>query len=232
MKRQEIIDGLHIQPDDLVLEVGSGDNPMARSNILSDICEGHTPDREGRAIYKDNRPFIACDGHQLPFADKSIDYIIARQVLEYVDEPGPFLDELTRVGKRGYIEVANGLREVLFDWDARKYVVRVEHGGLLIRRKEGKGPFHNLFRNLKDPYLEAFMMANWDLFNYCFEWDGEINYNVDETGVDSVTLSKELDMDFTDFIDTSDDRIMRLLSAVYAFYPPWLRNLSNRMIGK
>jgi len=183
VSRGQILKGLNIAKDDLVLEVGSGDNPVPRSDVLSDKFLGYTPDREGREIYIDRRPFIVCDAHKLPFKDKFFDYIIARQVLEYIDDPDKFLHELIRVGKRGYIEVANGLREVLYDWDARNYVVSMDNQGkLIIRRKLDKGPFGDLFRKLKDPYLGKFINDNWALFNYMLEWDGEINYVVDETG--------------------------------------------------
>ena len=222
--RQQILERLDIAKSDLVLEVGSGDNPVPRSDVLSDKFLGYTPDREGREIHIDRRPFIVCDAHKLPFKDKSFDYIIARQVLEYADDPDKLLGELMRVGKRGYIEVANGLREVLFDWDARKYVVSIDNQGkLIIRRKLGKGPFGDLFRKLRDPYLEKFINDNWSLFNYMLEWEGEINYIIDETGIDSVSLSRELNIEFGEYSETLRDRIKGLLRAILALSPAWLK---------
>lgn len=223
--RQQILEGLGIAEDDLVLEVGSGDNPVPRSDVLLDKCLEYTPDREGREINIDRRPLIVCNAHKLPFKDKSFDYIIARQVLEYVDDPDKFLGELMRVGKRGYIEVANGLREVLFDWDARKYVVSIdEWGKLVIRRKLGKGPFGDLFRKLRDPYLVKFINDNWSLFNYMLEWEGEINYTIDEAGIDSVNLSRELNTEFGKCTDRQalGDRIKELLRVLLSLFPSWL----------
>lgn len=226
VSREQILGGLNISKSDLVLEVGSGDNPVPRSDVLSDKCLAYTPDREGREIHIDRRPFIVFDAHKFPFKDKSFDYIIARQVVEYIDEPAEFLHELMRVGKGGYIEVANGLREVIFDWDARKYVVSINEGGkLVIRRKLGKGPFGDLFRKLKDPYLSEFVNRNWSLFNYMLEWDGEINYTIDEDGIDSVNLSRELNIKFGEYTDREAlrDRIKELLRALLALFPAWLK---------
>ncbi len=223
---QEILESLSITGHDLVLEVGSGDHPISRSDILSDKTLGATADREGRAIHIDRRPFIACDAQKLPFKDKSFNYVIARQMLEYVDDPAKFLRELVRVGQRGYIEVANGLRELLFDWDARKWAVKVDdHGKLLVRRKTFKGPLGNLFHRLPDPYLEQFINRNWSLFNYSLEWQGGIDYVIDETKVDTMALSSELEIDFSEcrVADLLGGRARGLARAVLAFCPAALR---------
>lgn len=236
--RQQILERLDIAKRDLVLEVGSGDNPVPRSDVLSDKSLGYTPDREGREIHIDKRPFIACNAHRLPFKDKSFDYIIARQVLEYIDDPDKFLGELMRVGKRGYIEVANGLREVLFDWDARKYVVSIDEGGkLVIRKKLGEGPFGDLFRRLRDPYLGKFINNNWSLFNYMLEWEGEINYTIDEAGIDSVNLSRELNIEFGEYTDcyALGYRIKELLRVLLSLFPSWLKRkayLAYSLLGR
>lgn len=225
ISREQIMEKLNISQSDLVLEVGSGDNPVHRSDVLSDKHLEYTPDREGREIHLDKRPFVACDALKLPFKDESFDYIIARQMLEYVDDPGQFLGELMRVGKRGYIEVANGIREVLFDWDARKYVVSVDEGGKLrLREKVGKGPLGDLFHKLRDPYLAKFINDNWSLFNYVLEWEGEIDYIIDEAGIDSVSLSRELNVEFPEDTDSQNlgNRIKALLRAIIALLPATL----------
>ncbi len=220
--RNDILRSLNIAKDDLVLEIGSGDNPASRSDILSDKCLEYTPDREGRQIFIDRRPFVACDGQQLPFRDKSFDYIIASQMLEYVEEPDKFLKELMRVGRRGYIEVANEIREVLFDWDARNYVVSIDaQNKLVIRRKTGQGPIGKLIRKLKDPYLGKFIVRHWPVFNYLFEWDGMINYTIDEAGVDTVELCREVNIDIADYDrrKTRRNKIEDLVEAMLAFVP-------------
>jgi ubiquinone/menaquinone biosynthesis C-methylase UbiE len=49
----------------------------------------------------------------LPFKDKEFDYIIASHVVEHVEDISYFLNELSRVGKRGYIEVPTRLEDNL-----------------------------------------------------------------------------------------------------------------------
>ena len=145
--RKQLLKRLNIDKNALVLEIGSGDKPEPRSDVLSDKHMGDTPDRGGREIAIDKRPFIAADAHQLPFKDKSFDYLIASQVLEYATDPEKFLKELMRVGEGGYIEVTNEVREILYDWEARNYVVRIDVSGKLLIRKKSKtrSPLRNWF---------------------------------------------------------------------------------------
>ena len=76
---------MNIKPGDLVLEIGSGDNPKPRSDVLCDrIPEDDT--QRGGAIVLD-RPFIAADGQYLPFADKSFNYIIYRSNISELKIP-------------------------------------------------------------------------------------------------------------------------------------------------
>ena len=49
----------------------------------------------------------------MPFKDNEFDYIIASHVVEHVEDISYFLNELSRVGKRGYIEVPTRLEDNL-----------------------------------------------------------------------------------------------------------------------
>lgn len=221
--KKQILRELSISKNALVLEIGSGDNPNPRSDVLSDKYLGYTPDREGREIGIDRRPFVACDGQQLPFKDKSFDYIIASQTLEYIDDPDKFLKELTRVGKRGYIEVASEIREVLFDWDARKYMASVnQQGRLIIRRKLGRSPFGSVFRKLQDHWLNAFIGNNWSVFNYTLEWEGSIDYIIDEDGIEVTKLQKELEIELKD-ARTQQGKYTNWLRATWTLIPNFIR---------
>ncbi len=123
----ELLEGFPIQPDDVVLDVGCGDSPflhfcaMRRADVIfadvdaakvesmSRILEG-TP---ARSITP-----LVCDGQRLPLEDESVSKIIAMEVLEHVDDPAAFLQELVRVGKAGALylmtvpdSVAEGLQK-------------------------------------------------------------------------------------------------------------------------
>lgn len=93
---------LDIPPGALVLDLGSGGDSFPRADILVDktIDSLH---RLGASLIID-RPSCLADGYQLPFRDKAFDYVILSHTLEHISDPGPFLKEIERVGKAGYIE--------------------------------------------------------------------------------------------------------------------------------
>ena len=100
---------MNIRSDDFVLEIGSGHNPKARSDVLCDKFIGDDEQRGG-AIVTD-RPMVEADGQFLPFADRVFDYVICSHVLEHVEDPRQFISELTRVAYRGYIETPSEIGE-------------------------------------------------------------------------------------------------------------------------
>ena len=178
---------MNIRPNDLVLEIGSGDNPRPRSDVLCDkIPEDDT--QRGGAIVLD-RPFIAADGQSLPFADKSFDYIICCHVLEHAEDPALFLSELMRVGHRGYIETPTEISEKLYGWPYHRWFVNLDDTGKLIfRQKTEEGAFGQLFHYLfsTDPTYARFHAQNHSLFLIQYEWSEKIDYEIVEP--DSVLM--------------------------------------------
>jgi len=59
-----------------VLEVGAGDSPSPRSDILVDFAL-EARERQGGRIRRDDRPLVLARGEALPFRDKAFDYAIA-----------------------------------------------------------------------------------------------------------------------------------------------------------
>lgn len=112
---------MNIGLDELVLEVGSGDLPYYRSDVLLNKYPDDPSQRLGDLVI--DRPFVVGSAEALPFADKSFDYIIASQVLEHSLHPDKFFNELSRVGKRGYIETPSALRERLNDWPFHRWYI-------------------------------------------------------------------------------------------------------------
>ncbi len=49
---------------------------------------------------------------KLPFADKEFDFVFARQIAEDLYDPFHFCEEMSRVGKRGYIETPSPMAEM------------------------------------------------------------------------------------------------------------------------
>jgi SAM-dependent methyltransferase/uncharacterized protein YbaR (Trm112 family) len=132
----------------LVLEVGSGGSPYFRANVLIDA---HVNTRERHwAPFVVDRPSVLGFGENLPFADKTFDFVIASHVLEHSDNPQKFLEELQRVGKAGYIETPDAFMERINPyWDHRSEVT-VRDGKIYVRKKSS----WNIDPELVDLYEE------------------------------------------------------------------------------
>ncbi len=63
-------------------------------------------------FYKD-KSFVKITEKKLPFQDKEFDFVIASHVIEHIEDISYFLNELSRIGKRGYIEVPSRLEDNL-----------------------------------------------------------------------------------------------------------------------
>jgi len=117
----------------LVLEVGSGGNPYPRSNVLLDAYE-ETRERFWVPLIHD-RPTVLSFGENLPFKDKSFDYVIAAHVLEHTPYPEKFLAELQRVARGGYIETPDAFMERINPYKDHRLEVTVRDERLIIRKK-------------------------------------------------------------------------------------------------
>ncbi|MCM0605506.1 MAG: class I SAM-dependent methyltransferase [Xanthomonadaceae bacterium] len=117
----------------LVLEVGSGGNPYPRANVLLDAYED-TSERHWVPLTVD-RPFVLGFVENLPFKDKSFDFVIASHVLEHSKDPEKFLSELMRVSKGGYIEVPDAFMERINPYEDHRLEIYEEQKQLIIRKK-------------------------------------------------------------------------------------------------
>ncbi len=91
----------------LVLDVGSGDKPSWRADVLLDGYpdDPHAGQRSGTGRTRVDRALFDADAAAMPFADGAFDYVICSHVLEHVPDPSAVIAELTRVARAGYIEV-------------------------------------------------------------------------------------------------------------------------------
>ena len=92
-------------PEWKILDIGCGFNANKYATIISDIMD--LSDH-----YKD-KSFIKITEKKLPFKDKEFDFVIASHVAEHVEDISYFLNELSRIGKKGYIEVPTRLEDNL-----------------------------------------------------------------------------------------------------------------------
>src|SRR3989344_2448558 len=171
---------MNIKPTDLVLEIGSGNNPNPRSNILCDLFITNNSQRAGEFSIVIDRSFIVANCYKLPFKDNSFDYIICSHLLEHLEKPEKFIKELTRVGKRGYIEVPNIYGERLFGWDFHLWYCELKNKTLILtRKKEGErfgGFYHKLIA--EKIWFRRFFEEYGDKFYIKYEWDNKIKIQI------------------------------------------------------
>ncbi len=173
---------LPINVNSNVLEVGSGGNPHPYSTVLVEkyISNKHRL----KPIEYDNRLVIA-DACRLPFSDLSFDYSLSFHVLEHVNTPAQFLNEMQRTSKAGYIETPNFLYERLLPFDVHLLEIALIHKTLHIKLKESASP---------DLFIKSLDFINndcrWkklfnnrpDLFHVQYYWDNAIEYNIHNIG--------------------------------------------------
>ena len=121
----------------LVLDVGSGDKPHWRADVLLDRYIGgeHGGQRSGAPAARVDRPLFDADAADMPFADGAFDYVICSHVLEHVEHPDAVIAELVRVAAAGYIEVPEAASAKIVDFPSHLWWVTLEDGVLVFTAK-------------------------------------------------------------------------------------------------
>jgi SAM-dependent methyltransferase len=114
----------------LVLDVGSGDKPSWRADVLLDRFTGpeHAGQRSGRRAARVSRPLFDADAADMPFLDNAFDYAICSNVLEHVTDPERVAVELSRVALAGYIEVPEAASAKIVDFPSHLWWCRLDRG--------------------------------------------------------------------------------------------------------
>lgn len=115
-----------------VLEVGGGNDPHPGSDVILDLYIDDNRDRPGQADMlrhgllqrtEENGetatvvisvPIVCGNVLSLPFPDKSFDFIIAKDIMEHIDDVEQGFAELSRVGKAGFVDVPRMVSEWLY----------------------------------------------------------------------------------------------------------------------
>jgi SAM-dependent methyltransferase len=114
---------LHLKRSYKILEVGGGHNPHPRSNVVVDKYVDSNYHRSGNIKVYKNQEFLCADGENLPFENKSFDYVICCQVIEHVNDPIKFVSEQARVARAGYMETPSLIGEYLMPKESHKWVI-------------------------------------------------------------------------------------------------------------
>ena len=128
------ISDFNIKITDKVLDIGGGDAPFERADVVTELYLEDNTHRLGRSIRKDKK-YVECNVEELPFNDKEFDFVYCNHVLEHTDSPEKACKELMRVAKRGYIEVPSYWGEYLFGHTFHKWFLYWIDNTLIFQRK-------------------------------------------------------------------------------------------------
>ncbi|HJQ04928.1 MAG TPA: methyltransferase domain-containing protein [Nocardioides sp.] len=119
---------LPVGRDDLVLDVGSGDKPSWRADVLLDRYpdDEFSGQRSGTGRTRITRPLFDADAADMPFADGAFAYSICSHVLEHVTDPAAVVRELVRVSRAGYIEVPEAASSKIIDFPSHLWWCRLD----------------------------------------------------------------------------------------------------------
>lgn len=164
----------------LVLEIGSGDNPNPRADVLVDKFLFDNTERGGDIVI--DRPMVVADAHHLPFKDGVFAYAICSHILEHMDDPVQFVGELTRVAKSGYIQSPAEIAERMFHWSFHRWYVNLIDDTIILHPREPHEPFGEFFDYMYayNPAYYLFQRSMPHLFWVEKEWHGSLKVEVRE----------------------------------------------------
>ena len=169
-----------VDPQALVLEVGSGGNPYPRANVLLDAYEA-TRERHWVPLATD-RPTVLGFVENLPFRDLAFDFVIAAHVLEHSTDPVRFIAELQRVARAGYIEVPDAFLERINPYRDHRLEITCRDGVLRIRKKVSWLPqpeVVELYEDRVKPLLTRHLVPRHPFaFHVRYYWRTRIDYEL------------------------------------------------------
>lgn len=168
-----------IATTDRVLEVGPGATPFFRSDIFLEKNYDNQSELVAQSghvgLLKTEKPVYKYDGGVFPFKDKEFDYVICSHVLEHVDNADVFLNEIQRVGKRGYLEFPTIYYDYVYNFPEHKLFLFYKEGVINWMTKEESGL--NQFRSIQKLFYRTcelgyddLIQASKDYFFQGFEW--------------------------------------------------------------
>jgi SAM-dependent methyltransferase len=182
---------LPVADDALVLDVGSGDKPSWRADVLLDRYPGdeHAPQRSGGGRARITRPLFDADAAAMPFSDGVFDYAICSNVLEHVVDPAAVLRELMRVARAGYIEVPEAASAKIVDFPSHLWWCRLDHATtpptLTFTAKDGPDFDPEIAEYLRRSGLrrrvERVLDSRFEHRVVMLQWSGTISYRVEGT---------------------------------------------------
>jgi SAM-dependent methyltransferase len=175
---------ISIQPQDRVLEIGPGSTPHRRADAFLELRFDSTQEQVAQrgGVAQDGhfsgRPVHYYDGGRFPFDDGQFDYVICPHVIEHVNNPADFLQEVFRVGTgRGYLEYPLITYEYLYNFSVHLHFIKFDTEKRILRYlpKQETGmayfsPVSALFNQTLVKGWDELCAANHKLFFEGFEY--------------------------------------------------------------
>jgi uncharacterized protein YbaR (Trm112 family)/SAM-dependent methyltransferase len=174
--RQQILWSLKFAPrKKLVLDVGAGNNPHIRADIL---CEKYLYDdfHRGAGGAATDLPLVVGDAGALPFKSDCIDVMISSNTIEHLDDPAGFFHEAGRVAQSGFFTAPSALQEHLCSYIYHPWMIDQEGDTLIFQAKDRvvvNPRVHEFFSNHimnNNIGLDTFTIDHWNELVIDYQW--------------------------------------------------------------
>ncbi|HEY5714626.1 MAG TPA: class I SAM-dependent methyltransferase [Candidatus Gracilibacteria bacterium] len=183
--------------ESLVLDVGSGEKPHWRADVLCDLYPeaSFSHHRAGGGSAQVTAPLVVGNAEDLPFKDKVFDFVIASNLLEHVPDPGKACSELQRVAKAGYIELPYEGLAKMNDLESHLWWCREEGRRIVFTPKvhmQFDPEIYSLTKELinRRVWFQKVVHPNFDLTTVRFWWIDGFDFEV--KGKAHEALQKEI----------------------------------------
>lgn len=173
----------------LVLDIGGGNLPNWRADVVCEKSTRHDKDRSHGASAMVCPGLVLCEIENLPFADKQFDWGICSHVLEHVDDPEKAIAEYVRCCKAGLLATPREAFEKLHGWDAgHKWYVRLEQGVLVFTQKTKHVFDPEIARFIQQDFMptrqwRSFYLSHAEKFETRLVWKDKIAFKVNCSNV-------------------------------------------------
>lgn len=182
----------------LVVEIGGGQSPYPRSDVIIDKYVADDFERPAGSSISFARPLVVGDGERIPIRSNAAVYAIASHVLEHAVSPSTFASELTRIASAGYVEVPSRQAELTFGWPFHPWLIDLD-GQVLVFSPRGDltapvgSDHHRLFH--ESVFYSWMHSAHREIWHHAVEWSGALEVRVE--GQSEAPQSASFDLEAT-----------------------------------